>query len=134
MPTMVTLATSLLHFQHPSAMTSVPKSLFEMGVMSDEEALDKARSCLMEGMHLLNEVSTRVRAHTEQLSQCQVVFEEALEGLKQLWTLYEQTKEEAKGLRDEVAGFSGRNQSLGRDMSQAIVQQEELKNLNQDLQ
>ncbi|CAH1417968.1 unnamed protein product [Lactuca virosa] len=134
MPTLVTLVASLPQFQHPFSMTSVPKSPFETRVASDEEALDKARSCLMEGMHVLNEVYARTRARTEQLSQCQIVFEEALEGLKQLQTLHEQTEEEAKGLREEVVGLSGRNQSLVRDLSQAIGQQGELKILNQDLQ
>ncbi|CAH1438293.1 unnamed protein product [Lactuca virosa] len=133
-PTLVTLAASFPRFQHPFAVTSIPKSPFQTGVAFDEEALDKARSCLMDGMHLLNEVSRRARARTEQLSQRQIVFEEALEGLKRLQTLHEQTEEEAKGLREEVAGLSGRNQNLVRDLNQAIYQQGELKKLNQDLQ
>lgn len=81
MPTLVTLAASLPQFQHPFAMKSVPKSPSEM-VTYDEEALEKARSCLMEGMHLLNEVFVCTRARTEQLFWCQIVFEEAMEGLK----------------------------------------------------
>ncbi|CAH1421616.1 unnamed protein product [Lactuca virosa] len=64
MPTLVTLSSSLPQLQHPFAMTSVLKSPFETGVVSDEEALDKARSCLMEGMHLLNEVYACTKAHT----------------------------------------------------------------------
>ncbi|CAH1438175.1 unnamed protein product [Lactuca virosa] len=110
MPTLVTLAASLPRFKHPFAMTSVPKSPFETGVASDEEALDKARSCLMEGMHLLNEVFVRTK------------------------TLHEQTKEEAKRVKEEVVSLSERNQSLVKDFSQALGQQEELNKLNQDLQ
>ncbi|CAH1447623.1 unnamed protein product [Lactuca virosa] len=53
-------------------------------------------------MYLLNEVSLRTKAHSEELYQCQVVFDEALEGLKQLWVLHEQTKKEAKELKEEV--------------------------------
>ncbi|CAH1435673.1 unnamed protein product [Lactuca virosa] len=57
-----------------------------------------------------------------------------LEGLNQLRNLHEQTKKEAKGLREEVSSLSERNQNLVTDLSQAIGQQEELKKLNQDLQ
>ncbi|CAH1422142.1 unnamed protein product [Lactuca virosa] len=71
-------------------------------------------------MHLLNEVSVRIRAFSEQLSRHQIVFEEALEGLKQFQTLNEQTKQEAKGLKEEVAGLAERNQSLVKDFSQAL--------------
>ncbi|CAH1451954.1 unnamed protein product [Lactuca virosa] len=127
MPTLITLAASLPQFQRPFVVISVPKSPFQNGVVSDEEALDKARSCLMEGMHLLNEVSVHTKACSEQLAQHQIIFDEALEGLKQLRTLHEQMEKEAKGLREEVVGLSERNQSLVTDLSQAIGQQEDLK-------
>ncbi|CAI9271382.1 unnamed protein product [Lactuca saligna] len=67
-PTLFTLAAPLPLFQHPFIVTSVPNSPFETGVASDEEALDKARSCLIEGLHLFNEVSAHARACTEHLS------------------------------------------------------------------
>lgn len=57
-----------------------------------------------------------------------------MEGLKQLRVLHEQTKKEAKELKEEVAGLSKKNQSLVADLSRFIAQQEELKKLNQDLQ
>lgn len=120
MPTMVTLAASLPQFQHHCAMTSVLKSPFETQIASNEEALDKTRSCLMEGMHLLNKVTVHTRARTDQLSKCQIVFEEDLEVSKQLRTLHEKTEEEAKELREEVANILGSNQTLVRDLSQAI--------------
>ncbi|CAH1424440.1 unnamed protein product [Lactuca virosa] len=64
MPTLITLTASLPQFQRPFAITSVPNNPFQTGVASDEEALDKARSCLMEGIHLLNEVSLRTKARS----------------------------------------------------------------------
>ncbi|CAH1446923.1 unnamed protein product [Lactuca virosa] len=134
MSTLVTLAASLPRFQHPFFVTSVANSPFETWVASDEEALDKAQSCLMEGMHLLNEVPVRTKAHSDELAQLQIVFDEALEELKQLRILHELTKKEAKGLREEVVGLSERNQSLVIDLSQTVGQQEELKKLSQDLQ
>lgn len=96
MPALVSLATSHPQFQCPFIVTSVPPHPFQTGVATDEEVLDKARSCLMEGMYLLNEVSLCTKAHSDELSKCQVVFDEALEGLKQLWVLHEQTEKEAK--------------------------------------
>ena len=84
MPTLITLAASLPQFQHPFTMTSVPPNRFQTGVASDEDALDKARSCFMEGMYLLSEVSLRMKTCSEELSKRQVVFDKALEGLKQL--------------------------------------------------
>lgn len=41
-------------------MTSIPKGV-KLVDASNEESLDRARSCLMEGIHLLNEVSCRTR-------------------------------------------------------------------------
>lgn len=57
MPTLITLIASLPQFQCPFTMTSVPPNPFQTGVAYEEEALDKAWSCFMEGMYLLNEVS-----------------------------------------------------------------------------
>ncbi|CAH1421135.1 unnamed protein product [Lactuca virosa] len=75
-----------------------------------------------------------MKARLEELSQRQVVFDEALEGLKQLRVLHEQTEKEAKDLKEEVVGLSERNRSLVADLSKSIGQQEELKKLNKDLQ
>ncbi|CAH1435533.1 unnamed protein product [Lactuca virosa] len=77
---------------------------------SDEKTLDRARSYLMEGMHLLNE------------------------GLKQLRKIHDQTEAEAKELREKVSVLSERNQCLVRDLSENLGCQEELKMLNKDLQ
>ncbi|CAH1450089.1 unnamed protein product [Lactuca virosa] len=89
MPTLVSLADSLPQFQHPFIVTSVPPSPFQTEVATDEEALDKARACLMEGIYLLNEVFIRTKARSDELSKCQVDFNEALRELKQLWVLPE---------------------------------------------
>ncbi|KAL7611778.1 hypothetical protein Lser_V15G06816 [Lactuca serriola] len=134
MPTLITLAASLPQFQHPFTMTSVPPNRFQTGVASNEDALDKARSCFMEGMYLLNEVSLRMKKCSEELSKRQVVFDKALEGLKQLRVLHKQTEKDAKELKEEVVGLSERNRSLVVDLIRSIGQQEELKKLNQDLQ
>ncbi|CAH1448424.1 unnamed protein product [Lactuca virosa] len=48
--------------------------------------------------------------------------------------LHEQTEKEAKDLKEEVVGFSERNQSLVVDLSQSIGHDDELKRLNQDFQ
>ncbi|CAH1415714.1 unnamed protein product [Lactuca virosa] len=62
----------------------------------------------------------------DKLAQRQVVFDEDLEGLKQLRALHVQTEKEAKELKEEVVGLSERNRSLVTDLSQSIRQQEEL--------
>ncbi|CAI9284125.1 unnamed protein product [Lactuca saligna] len=97
----------LCRLPHPFAMRSFPKRPFEIGVVYDEEALHKARSWLMEGILGMVEATLDPSQANEQ---------------------------NVKGLREEADSFSERNQSLVRDLSQAIGQQEELKKLNQDLQ
>ncbi|CAI9297877.1 unnamed protein product [Lactuca saligna] len=82
-------------------------------VSSDEKALDKARSCLMEGMYLLNEVALHTKARLEELSKRQVVFDEALEGLKQLCVLHEQTKKEANEFKKRGCWFIGEESKSG---------------------
>lgn len=76
MPTIVTLVALLPQFQRRFAKTTIPRSL-ELVSASNEETLDKARSYLMEGVHLLNDVSTRTKAHTELLASPKLKFEEA---------------------------------------------------------
>lgn len=77
MPMFVTLATSLPQFQRPFVPTTIPKS-FELESASEEKTLDIARSYLMEGMHLLNEVSSCTKEQTEFLPSHQLKFEEGL--------------------------------------------------------
>ncbi|CAI9271982.1 unnamed protein product [Lactuca saligna] len=117
MPTLITLAASIPQFQRPFTVTIVPPNRFQIGVLSDEEALDKSRPCLMEGVYLLNEVSLRKKTCSEELFQCQVVLEKDLEGLKQLRVLHKQMEKEAKELKEEVPGLSERNQILVADDS-----------------
>ncbi|CAH1445591.1 unnamed protein product [Lactuca virosa] len=103
-------------------MTSVPKNPFEMGVASDEEALDRARSCLMKGMHLLNEVSVRMKACSEQLSQRQIVFDEALEWDLQL-KLDDAVSHRESSVK-EVEGISQQYHSLMLQYTEKVSQLE----------
>lgn len=67
MPTMVTLAASLSQLHQPYVVTSMSKSPM-LVESTDEETLDKARSHLLEGMQLLNEVYARTKARTSHLA------------------------------------------------------------------
>ena len=48
----------------------------------DEERLDKACSCLMDGIHLLNEVSCRTRNRSSLLTAKHLKFKEAFHALR----------------------------------------------------
>ncbi|CAH1442907.1 unnamed protein product [Lactuca virosa] len=50
MPTLVTFTTSLPQFQRTISRTPIPKGP-KLASVSNEESLDRAHSCLMEGMH-----------------------------------------------------------------------------------
>ncbi|CAH1444466.1 unnamed protein product [Lactuca virosa] len=63
-------------FQCPFAITSIPKG-HELANSSDEESIDRARSCLMVGIHPLNEVSCHTRQRANILVGQQSKFEEA---------------------------------------------------------
>lgn len=64
MPTLVTFFASLSQFHRPLNATTIPKSP-EPSSASNEETIDRAWSYLMEGMYLLNEVSSHTKARTE---------------------------------------------------------------------
>lgn len=124
MPTLVTLAASLQKFQCPFATTIIPKSP-KLSNVSDEESLDKARSYLIEGIHLLNEASTRTKARTDFITNHQLKFEEGMWSLKQLCEIHERIEEEAKELHEKVSGLSERNQLLVCDLSESSYFQDE---------
>lgn len=67
MPTLVSLVVLIPYFYHPFTKTSLPESP-KIATPSDKDILDRARTCLMEGMHLLNEVSTRTRTRAQILA------------------------------------------------------------------
>ncbi|CAH1422772.1 unnamed protein product [Lactuca virosa] len=131
--TLVSLSAPLPNFQHPFTKTSTPASP-EIATASDEESLDKARSCLMEGMHLLNEVSARTQTCIQILASKQLNFEECFQAMKRLQEIHDQLEGEAQRLQIEVSGLSERNQELVKDLSESLGHQEELSNSNQDLQ
>ncbi|CAH1426469.1 unnamed protein product [Lactuca virosa] len=101
-PTLVSLVASLPLFQCPFAMTSVPAYL-EIVNASDEESLDRARTCLMERMHLLNEVSARTQTLAQILSSKQLKFDECFQAMKKLRQIYEQVEEK---LRKELSNLN----------------------------
>lgn len=83
MPTLVSLATSIPLFQCPFAKTFVP-ACPDISNASDEESLDRARTCLMERMHLFNEVSACTRTHAQILASKQLKFDECFQAMKKL--------------------------------------------------
>ncbi|CAH1427767.1 unnamed protein product [Lactuca virosa] len=131
--TLVNLAASLPPFQCPFTTTTVPTSP-DLASASDEETLDKAHYHLMEGMHLLNEVSAHTKVRKELLAQRQAKFEEGQRKLKEIGKIHERNEQEAQELQERVKGLSERNVLLVGDLSESIRCQNELKNLNEDLQ
>lgn len=67
MPTLVTFVASLSQFHRPFNATTIPKSP-ELASASNEKTIDRAWSYLIEGMHLLNEVSSHTKAQIELLA------------------------------------------------------------------
>ncbi|CAH1421384.1 unnamed protein product [Lactuca virosa] len=108
MPTIVSLVASLPYFQRPFTKTSV-LAIPEIATASNEENLKKARTCWMEGMHLVNEVSSHTRTHAQILALKQLKFEECFQFMKKLRQIHEQVEGEAQRLRMEVSLFSNRN-------------------------
>ncbi|CAI9289894.1 unnamed protein product [Lactuca saligna] len=104
------LAASLPQFQCPFTTTTLPRSL-ELASAYDKETLDKSHSHIMEGMHLLNDVSARTKVQMELLSQ----------------------RQEAQEFRERLSGLSKMNILLVSDLSESIHCRNELKNLNKDL-
>ncbi|CAH1426601.1 unnamed protein product [Lactuca virosa] len=131
LPNLVTFAALLPQFQREFATTTIPKSL-ELADASNEENLDRDRSCLMEGIHLLNKMSFHTRNHAILLAAKQLKFEEAFKALKGMRANHECLEEEARNLWEDISGLLERNTRLVDDLIEGLYCQDELKKLNQD--
>lgn len=88
---------------------------------------------MMEGIHLLSEVSCRTRKWASILAGKKLKFEEAFQALKRICVLHEYLEVEAKDLREEVRSLSERNSRLVDDLCEILQYHEELKKLNHNL-
>ncbi|CAI9274009.1 unnamed protein product [Lactuca saligna] len=99
----------ILHSKHLDKFRTTSPKGSECADACDEESLYRARSCLMERIHSLNEISFHARKHASILVGKQLKFEEAFQVLKGMHVIHEKLEGEAKNLCEEVLGLSERN-------------------------